>query len=257
MRQLRLLLIAAFAILAFGAVASAVANAEEDKGSPSLLAENVNTLAGHFNWGVSELSALGLPDILQGLTGEGKLKECKELEGSKTDTTLCLATLDFFSVKVKGTTTACRSETEAKVKDPAETVLVLADVHIASELSQGGVLEPLVIFKVRGEENESPAIISCGLVKIFVLGAIGCLLLPGLEQVAANVEGWSILCKTDLTKGTEGEPNGDQLTGECKQLCESLTSDPFMAGLTKAGGEMAAFLVHATGSFNQTAIVDD
>jgi len=43
MRQFKLLLIAAFATLAFSAVASAAASAEEDKGSPSILVTNATT----------------------------------------------------------------------------------------------------------------------------------------------------------------------------------------------------------------------
>jgi len=253
MRQLKLLLIAAFALLAFSAVASAVANAEEDKGSPSILVTNATTFEGSFTLGASVLSQLKSTQRLESPSGSAVIKGCKELGGSKTDTNLCVGLITFNKVK-SNLGTACRSETEAGTKDPVETVLVAVDIHIASELSQEKVLQPLAIFVVLGQAGEEKdLVINCGGIKDKVLGAIGCLLLPGLKEIAKEVESWEILCKADLT---EGVPNGDQLTGTCQQLCE-LLEKTFGSTLGVETQEMAAFLVHATGKFNQTAIVDD
>jgi len=103
-----------------------------------------------------------------------------------------------------------------------------------------------------GEEKD--LIINCGGVKDKVLGAIGCLLLPGLKEVAKETESWEIKCETDLT---EKAPNGDQLTGTCEQLCELLSEKPFGSTLGVETQEMSALLFTAKGKFNQTAIVDD
>jgi len=253
MREFKLLLIAAFAVVLFSAVASAVASAEEDKGSPSILVTNATTFEGSFKLGATVISQLKSAQRLESPSGSATIKGCKELSGSKTDTNLCVGLISFNKWKsTLGTT--CRSETEAGTKDPVETVLMAVDIHIASELSQEKVLEPLAIFVVLGQAGEEKDLImNCGGIKDKVLGAFGCLFLPGLKEIAKEVESWEFLCKTDLT---EERPNGDQLTGTCQQLCE-LLEKTFGSTLGVEVQEMSALLVHATGKFNQTAIIDD
>ena len=197
---------------------------------------------------------LFIEKVIESGEGKGTVKGCKELNGSKVDTTLCEGLLEFLKSKVKGGA-ACRSETEGGTKDPIETVLAKVDYHLATELSQAKVLQPVLIVVVLGQAGEEKdLILNCGGAKIKVLGAIGCLLLPGLKEVGAEKEEWEILCKTDLTSEV---PNGDQLTGTCQQLCEWLTEHPFLATIGSKEEEMAAFLVHATGKFNQAAFIDD
>ena len=254
MREFKLLLIAAFAVLAFGAVASTVANAEEDKGSPSGLVTNATTFESNVRFGESTISQLKSAQRLSSPEGSGTLKGCKELSGSKTDTNLCVGLITFNKVKTT-LGTACRSESEAGAKDPVETVLVAVDGHLASELSQEKVLEPLAIIVILGQVGEEKdLIINCGGVKDKILGAVGCLLLPGLKEIAKEVEAWEATCQSDLT---EKVPNGDQLTGTCQQLCELLTEKPFGSTLGVETQEMSAFLVTGKGKVNQTAIIDD
>jgi hypothetical protein len=94
-------------------------------------------------------------------------------------------------------------------------------------------------------------------VKLEILGAIPCLLLPGLKEIAAGKEEWEVVCETDLT---ENKPNGDKLFGTCLQLCEMITEEPFGALFFKEGEKThtdEAWLVKAKGTFSKDAIIDD
>jgi hypothetical protein len=247
MSKAKLLLFAVLALFAFSAVSAAVASAE-DPNSPMLLileGSSVKALEGTFKGGASSLSALGGT----GLTGtevEGSVKNCKESSVSAKDTNLCEALLTFKGVKSKGTT-ACRSESSAG-KDAIESVLVLTDLHIASEKSTSGELQPLVLFLVLGVAGETELTLNCGGLKDLVKGTIGCLMTPGLTTVAAGGT-YTIACKQNAT-------THDAETGECEQLCEWLTTEPFQSNLG-SGFEDAWMNVSATGSLNLSSYIDD
>jgi hypothetical protein len=124
------------------------------------------------------------------------------------------------------------------------------------------VLQPLLISIILGTDGTLAEAhdleMVCGLVKVLLTGRLGCLLLPGLTQIAANGK-VEILCKTDLT---ENKPNGDQLTGTCtvtEKLCKELAEDPFSAAIIPAAHEMAAYLLHINKGtfFNRDVYIDD
>ncbi len=156
-------------------------------------------------------------------------------------------TLTFKGVK-QGKV-ACRSESSTGTKDAIETVLVITDLHLASEKTSGGELEPLALFKVLGQATgETELTINCGGVKDKVRGTIGCLLTPGLSTVAAG-SNFTIACKQNAT-------THDKETGECEQLCEWLTEHPFESNLGN-GFEDSWMTVNATGGLNFSAYIDD
>ncbi len=246
MSKAKLLLFAMFALLAFGAVSAAVASAE-DANSPMLLVSTgkVSELAGTAKGTTSMLAALA-GKSLSGTGIEGKVKNCKpSATAGEKDTNLCEALLSFTGVK-QGTV-ACRSESTAG-KDPVETVLVLTDLHLASEKNAAGELQPLLLFKVLGVAAEEELTIVCGTVKDKVKGVIGCLLTPGLTTVAAGGT-FEVLCKQNAT-------SHDPETGECEQLCEWLKEHPFESNLG-AGFEDSWMGVHATLTFNLGVFIDD
>ncbi len=258
MRQVKLLMLTLLALLAFGAFASAVASAEDGQPAVLILEGNVSELeylAEEVGTSPSTLSVLNRAMLITGTGVHAHLKGCLSLGGSSLDTNLCHeGTLDFTGVK--SGTSGCRSENAKAEKDPAETVLVIFDAHLAAELSTGKVLEPLLVVKPLGVDGQDLKI-NCGGVIATVLGRIGCLMLPGLSpEEVTKVE---ILCKTDET---EKKPNGDQLTGECvttETLCKELKEDPFAVTFGKKGEveEMAAMLVHILGEFNKMVLIDD
>ena len=139
MKQLRLLVFAMLALFAFGAVGAALASAEvelEAKPPALLLLDKEN---------VEELKYTGSEKSLSKIeTVGGKTIECTLVEVKadgfkplsairKADTNLGLADIDFTGCKKEKV--SCRSETAKAEKDPVETILVKADIHIATEKS--------------------------------------------------------------------------------------------------------------------------
>jgi hypothetical protein len=267
MRQLKMLILAVLAMFAFGAVVTAVASAEEaeEKNNPRLLilSGNVSELNFHGEGEGSTLSILKSEKLIEGNKVLVLLKGCLELEKKPLDTNLCHeGEIDFTGVKIAGTATTCRSENLLSEKDPVETVLAKLETHLAAEESTEKVLQPLLVSIVLGTDGTLASAhdleIVCGLVKILVTGRIGCLLLPGLTQIAANGK-VEVLCKTDLTNNV---PNGDQLTGTCTVttlLCKELAENPFSAAIIPAAHEMAAMLLHINKGtfFNKDVYIDD
>jgi hypothetical protein len=251
MRRLKLFVLAAFAICALGATIASVAMAADGQPEILVLSGSITKLKLGFAGEGWQLEAL--PGG-QGLNATGvDLEEgnCLVSEEKTLDTELCheglleLTGVHFGKV-------ACRSETLAGLKDPVETALVLVDLHLVAEKSNketGEVLEPLLVFKILGLDGDSTLVLNCGLVKVQIKGRIGCLLLPGLEEIAIMGK-LTILCK---------QKSGDQITGTCevtKKLCEELAKDPLMASFGE-GFKDAATEFHMTGPPSMGIFIDD
>ncbi len=246
MRQARLLFAALGALLALCGLCAALASAE-DANAPMLLVTSgkVTELSGSFKGTTFVFSALAGKSVA-GTGLEGKVKGCKaSATAGEKDTNLCEALLNLTGFK-QGTV-ACRSESSAG-KDPVETILVLTDLHLASEKNAAGELQPLLLFKFLGVAAEEELTIVCGTVKDKIKGTLGCLLLPGLTTIAAGGT-FEILCKQNAA-------THDPETGECKQLCEWLKEHPFEANFG-AGFEDAWMGLHLTGSLNLGVFLDD
>jgi hypothetical protein len=261
MRASKLLFISTLAMLALGAVGASAASAEGD-GEPSILilSGNVSELESKGEAKEPEvITVLGNTKTLEdGGEIEGKketpgvavVKGCKPLGGTNAlDTNLCEGLTTLRGVHIHGTTTFCRSETLAGVKDALGIVLVKGVLQAASEKSTAGVLEPLGIAKVLSVDGTSPLEITCGVIKVRVSGRIGCLGLPGLTET----ESGEVLCKTTKTAG-------DQETGTCETpatVCKELKEDPFLAGFTETEKVDAALLSHVLGKSNKPVFDDD
>jgi hypothetical protein len=186
------------------------------------------------------------------ITGEGlseSMKGCTELEKKEKDSDSCTEGL-LTLTKVKQGAVACRSETEAGIKDAIETVLVKVSMLLADEKSTTKVLEPLRIFKVFGTDGKELTI-NCGAVKEKVKGSVACLLIPGLTEIPAGnfVE---LLCKT--------KEKGVQETGTCeetKAICEELAANPLLAALDGKTFESAALTYHLNEFVNKNIFIDD
>jgi hypothetical protein len=250
MRRLELFLLAMLSILAFGAVATTVASAE-DGPEPALLTSEgkVTALQGEFKGGASTISTLG-GKVTEATGVTMTIAGCEELEKKEKDTNLCHSTrADFTGWTAEEKKVNCRSENAKGEKDPIGTVLTLLDTHLAAGV-KGTELTPLVIFEVLGIGKEAELTIVCGVLKDKVKGRIACLLAPGLTQVAAKGK-FEVLCKA--------KSNGDPEEEECTQLpttCKELKEKPLEANLG-AGFEMVALAVHLEGSFNQGVFIDD
>jgi hypothetical protein len=108
----------------------------------------------------------------------------------------------------------------------------------------------LLISHVISVDEDPELRLTCGLVKVLVKGRFGCLLLPGLTQIAAkgSIE---TLCKQE--KGTA-------MTGTCvetKELCEELQKEPLLVEAGGGGFINAAMEWHLEGSFNFDVFIDD
>jgi hypothetical protein len=247
MRRLELLMQAMLATLAFGAVVSTIASAED--GQPALLIEGgaATTLKGTFKGGAWTLSTLAGKE----LTGTGvtaTVAGCTALEGKEKDTSSCAqTTVDLAGVKAAGT--GCRSENSKGEKDPVETVLVLLVSRRAAGV-KGAELSPLIVLTVLGIAGESELTWVCGILKDKLKGLIACLLAPGLKQVAAGGI-FEVLCKAK----SAGDPEEEECT-QTAAICKELKEKPFESNLG-AGFEMTVLLVHLEGSFNLGVFVDD
>jgi hypothetical protein len=249
MRRLELLLLTTLSILAVGAVASALASAED--GQPALLTSEgkVTALEGAFKGGASTLSTLG-GKVIEATGVTMTIAGCTALEGKEKDTSNCATTtVDFTGFTFEAGKINCRSETAKGEKDAAGTLLALFVTRAAAGV-KGTELTPLMIFRVLGIEKEAELTIVCGLLKGKVEGRIACLLAPGLTQVAAKGK-FEVLCKA--------KSNGDPEEEECTQpaaICKELKEGPLEFNLG-AGFEMTALAFHMEGSLNQGVFVDD
>jgi hypothetical protein len=170
--------IAAMTLFAFGAVSATTAQAEALAPVFLCLENCSSTIEATFKGGATELSTLAGKTLVT-TTISGTLKNCKELKENKKDFNLCEPVLLTFAGWKQGAVN-CRSEMDnGEEKDAIETVLVATDLHLASEETSGGVLQPLVLFKVLGAlpgEASGELTINCGGVKNKLKGTLGCLL---------------------------------------------------------------------------------
>jgi hypothetical protein len=248
MRQVKLLVLAAMALFAFGAfTASAFAVEAEEENNPRILCLTTpcSGLEGTLKGGVSFLEDLTGKKI-EGTTVEAKLKNCENLAGEK-DINLCKdVPIDFFGVKKAGV--ACRSENESGEKDPVETILALLDLHIAAEKSTSGVLEPLLLAQVLGVDLKT-LIFNCGGVKSVVKGTIACLLLPGLTNIPITGE-VEIKCEINTT-------THDAVTGTCNVLCEDFGKIGLTSTLDGKTETDAWEQITLKGKLNKDIFIDD
>jgi hypothetical protein len=247
MSRLRQLALAVLSLLALGGGFAAVASAEDGPPAILLLSGSVTELNGSFKGGTGELQTLG-GKTLDGTGVTGTISGCVELGRSKTDTNLCHETTVTIT-GVKQGKVNCESENEKKKKDQEGTILVHGDAHLADEKTSGGVLEPLGIAEVLGINKESELTINCGGVKDKIKGRLGCLISPGLENIAAGGN----------VKLTCEQKEGDQIIGKCVEtptLCKELEEKPFLANLG-GGFEMSGLRIALEGSVNKDIFIDD
>lgn len=247
MKRARLVTFAVTALLAFSAFVAPIVSAEAPK---ILLLENgVTKLEATFTGGAWELGSLAG----KGLTGTGvttTLKGCENSEGSERETNLC-KTVTVTLTGAKTGMVSCRSEmTNGEEKDAVGTILMVVDLHLATEQSLAEVLQPLLLFKVLGalpSEEKEELTINCGGVKFKVRGTLGCLLLPGLKNIATTEEA-EVACRINKERDPE--------TGTCEELCAWLVEHPFEANVG-AGFEDAWMALAAKGKFNKDVFIHD
>jgi hypothetical protein len=247
MRTRRLLIFTCLAAFAFVAANATIAGAESGQPAILLLSGKVAELEGMLKGTGSKFEALSKKALTS--TGVTALvKGCLELESKPTDTDLCdEEPITLTGVKFGEIT--CRSENLKNEKDPIEEVLAKIDEHLDAEKSKEGVLQPLFVSEIRGVDGDEVVEINCGGVKLSFKGRIGCLLLPGLTNIAAGSKVETV-CKVK---------EGDQTTGTCEQtkaLCEELNRDPLLAQFG-AGFEDAGIEIRLEGSFNKDIFIDD
>jgi hypothetical protein len=242
---------AALAIVALVCVVGAGVAAAEDGPPAFLVLEGKVT---DLSFSGSDATQVTTLTNLEGKEIKGKglsatLNGCTTLEGKEKDTAHCTTGLLTFTEFKQGEL-ACRSETLAGVKDPIETILVKTTALLGAEKSTAGVLQPLLVRTPLGVDG-NPLLINCAALKETIIGQIGCLLLPGLTEIAAGgtIE---VLCKTKSA--------GDQETGTCevtKALCEALAKNPFEAKLNGVTFSMAALTWHLNLTANKNIFIDD
>lgn len=126
---------------------------------------------------------------------------------------------------------------------------MFTDVQLAGEETSSKSLAPLLLVKVLGaSEAEEELTINCGVVKNKMKGVLGCLLLPGLENIPTTKE-VEVTCKINAT-------TKDPETGTCQTSCEWLKEHPFEANLG-AGLEDSWIAMNAKGTFNKDVFLDD
>ena len=247
MKVVKLWILAAMAMMAFGAVGAAVASAED--GPPEILCfvkgcikELETTFKGEASF-LSDLAGLTITSTSAKTTVAG----CKELTGSEgKDGNLCTNQTILF----EGT-----ESKKAKCNTPGDAagvVLVKLDLHLAAELNAAKTeLEPLLLSRILNAKEEfGPIIIECalGTIKLEVKGTAPCLLLPGLTLIAVTTE-LEVSCKINTT-------THDPETGECELLCEWLKEAPFQSKLA-AAFEDAAMNIKLKGKFQKEIFIDD
>jgi hypothetical protein len=235
------------AILAFEVFSVAVANAEDGKPMGLLLEGNVSGLSGKFKGGADRFVTLSGKEVTD-ISVEATLSGCKAFEGSEKDTNLCESQITLHGVK-QGKV-ACRSESEAGLKDAVETVLVAADLHLAAGETAAKALVPLGLGKVLGQsptESSEELLVNCGGVKDRIKGVLSCEVSPGLVNIPVTQE-ITISCKVTASH--------DQEVVKCVVLCEWLTEHPFEANLG-AGFEDAGIERTSKGTLNKDIFIDD
>ncbi len=232
-------------LLACGAGASTV-HAEGGAAVLLLLENGVAKLETTLKAGSSEVVTLGGKTLTA--TGvDAALKGCENLGSSEKDTNSCKGVTVTFAGAKKGEVN-CRSENTKGEKDAVGTVLAVADLRLATEETSSKALAPLLLLKVMGASREEELTINCGVVKNKIKGVLGCLLVPGLENIPTTTE-VELTCKVNAT-------TKDPATGTCTASCEWLKEHPLEANL---GGtfEDSWMAVSARSTFNKDVFLDD
>lgn len=244
MKIVKLWAVAAFALFAFGSLGTAVASAEDGVPMILCLVENCSKeLEGTFKleaggtWTEEDLNG----DQMTAKGAEITVKACEATTGKDTnfckDQKLILTGAEHNGVK-------CNTEGDA-----AGTIKMLLDLRVAAELNAAGTeLEPLLIMKILKANLTAGLVYKCGVMMFEIKGDVGCLVIPGLTQVAANgtVE---VLCK--LNKKTH-----DPETGKCELSCEELEKEP---GEDNQSGKFVDMWwnFHLVGEFQKDIFIDD
>jgi hypothetical protein len=146
-----------------------------------------------------------------------KSKNADTLEGAGADTSKGRATIDFEGCK-EGST-KCRSESETGEKDPLEIIL-WRTATLSAALEQGGKLFSGIVFTLLPEPKGGNQVFNCATLKNEVKGSFGCVVSPGLTEIAAGGT-ITITCLQIAGKQTN--------LGTCvgnKATCEELTAHP-------------------------------
>jgi len=248
MRRIGMALLAILSTAALATVTPASASAEP----PVILTleGKISELAAEPKGGEAEFETVGATTLTASsvVCSIGAFKN-SPIEAEK-DANSGLAHCDFTGVK-KGAV-ACRSETTGGTKDPVETMLVLFGLRsAATEAAVGGALLPLLIELVLGSEGEEGGLtVNCGAVKDKIKGKLGCLLLPGLKQLAAGAA-LEIVCKR--------EKPGKQVVGTCLtelEWCAKLANEPLEADFSGVFAR-TALEMRLEVKFNKDIFVDD
>lgn len=226
MRCVRLLALVVVALAALGVAASAASAAD---GTPAILClvAECNGLEIPLKGGNSKLEGLkGEKSTFEAISVEAKVKGCDELTGNKDISSCKDIQVDYSGFHEVGSEAKCSTS-----GDTAGVVLMLWDLRMAAEEElKTGILRPLLLAKVLNKKLEAGVVITCGVRKIEVKGTLGCLLAPGLTNLAANGE-VSLECRIS---------SGDPATGLCVLVCEELEKDPFL--LNAGGGNEDAWM---------------
>lgn len=224
---------------------SSAANAED--GSPAILcltAGCVKELTASVKGGPVVTETLsGL--LVESATAESTVSKCEPVAGTEEkDVSLCKdVTLVLRGVKTKGAN--CNTEGDEK-----GVIKTFIDLHLAAGLNLGQTeLVPLGLGKVLNAKLEAVAVkVKCGLITVEVKGTFGCLVPPGLTNIAAGTV-LEVTCKMNQT-------THDIEIGKCELLCQWLEEDPFLMKLGSSF-EDAAKQFTMTGSANKDVFVDD
>jgi hypothetical protein len=243
MKHLRLLGLTVLAVFAFASVAAATAFAEE----PVVLVLPGETIGGTELTGTSgegTLETVGKKTIKC-----TKSKNTDTLEGEGADTAKDKAIIDFEECK-EGSAN-CRSENEKAEKDPIGTILIRTSTLSAS-FEKEGKLVPGIVFTLLSEPKGGNQIFNCGTLKDEVKGSVGCVVSPGLTEIAAGGT-ITITCSQKEGKQTNlGTCIGNAVT------CEELTKHPLEGALGgKATFEKSGENIVATDKGPKMLFFDD
>jgi hypothetical protein len=220
---------------------------KEEEGRPQILCLTevcIKGLEGTFEAGAeSQFVTLSGKSVIA--TGAKlTISGCESWGKTAKDTHLCKdQTLDLTGVKSEKV--GCNTEGDAK-----ETVLVLLDLQLAAELNKAETaLEPLLLVKILNAKLEAVAIkVKCGVLSLEWKGTVGCLVAPGLKDVATT-ETVEVACKVN---GTTHDPE----TGKCELLCEWLEKESFAVS-SSGKFEDAWWLLPLSGTLNKDVFIDD
>ena len=247
MRQLRLLGLLSILPILLGGFSAASANAEDGQPAILCLVECGKGLLIKLNGNTASLVTLS-GKALTVKAIETTASVCEGIPGTgDKDVNSCTNTVELTGVK-QGKV-SCRSESSGGTKDAIETVLSVVDLHMAAEKTSAGELQSLFLIRMLGQAGgEEELIINCGGVKDKEKGTIGCLLTPGLREIAPG-EALDMTCSIS-------ETSHDRVTGECEESCEWLKEHPFEMNLG-AGFEDGWLAFTIAGSTELDVFLDD